>query len=283
MATIQIKRRTSSGSGPLTGATGSVKAGEPLVDFNGGNLYIAKADKTATTANPLSTSDYLAIPGVEAVNKQIDTKVSALGLGTASKKNVGVLSGCVPVLDTNGKLSDSVIPKVAITNTFVVESQSAMLALSTAQEGDIAIRTDLNKSFILKTTGYSTLANWQELLTPTDKVQSVNGKTGTVTINLNDLGGVSSSTFTSHVDSNVHLTEQQRERLANVRDTSIYGNGGATYTGDPQTFADSVITNGLVLLATFNEDYNPPSVVYSYGINSEKVLTPTSIIDGGTY
>ncbi|MGL5904759.1 MAG: hypothetical protein ACRCZO_18895 [Cetobacterium sp.] len=56
-----------------------------------------------------------------------------------------------------------------------------MLAL-TAQTGDVAIRTDLKKSFILKVDGASTLANWQELLTPDDRVQSVNGMTGTVVI-----------------------------------------------------------------------------------------------------
>ena len=37
MAVIQIKRRTSSGTGPLVGNSGSIKAGEPLVDLNGGN------------------------------------------------------------------------------------------------------------------------------------------------------------------------------------------------------------------------------------------------------
>ena len=35
MAIIQIKRRTSSGTGPLIGSTGSIKAGEPLIDLNG--------------------------------------------------------------------------------------------------------------------------------------------------------------------------------------------------------------------------------------------------------
>jgi hypothetical protein len=44
------------------------------------------------------------------------------------------------------------------------------------------VRTDLNKSFILRVAGASTLANWQELLTPTDSVQSVDGQTGAVTI-----------------------------------------------------------------------------------------------------
>ncbi|HCZ23815.1 MAG TPA: hypothetical protein DHV05_03025, partial [Acholeplasmataceae bacterium] len=100
-----------------------------------------------------------------------------MGLGTAATKNTGTGNGNVPILDANGKLADSVVPKIAMTNTFVVASQTAMLALSTAQEGDVAVRTDLNKSFILKASPYSTLANWQELLSPTDAVTSVNGST----------------------------------------------------------------------------------------------------------
>jgi hypothetical protein len=74
MATIQIKRRTSAGTGPLVGTTGSVKAGEPLVDFTGEHLYIAKADKTASVSVPLADSDYLKIPSTSKVDTQIDTK-----------------------------------------------------------------------------------------------------------------------------------------------------------------------------------------------------------------
>ena len=62
--------------------------------------------------------------------------------------------GNIPILDSNGKLADSVVPKIAMTNTFVVASQTAMLALTSAQEGDVAIRTDLSKSFILKASPY---------------------------------------------------------------------------------------------------------------------------------
>ena len=121
-------------------------------------------------------------------------------LGTAAAANTGTSSGNVPVLDSNGKLNSSVVPAIAITDTFVVNSQSAMLALS-AQVGDICVRTDLKKSFILKTAGASTLANWQELLTPTDAVSSVNGKTGAVTLSASDVGALpSSTTFVSSVN-----------------------------------------------------------------------------------
>jgi hypothetical protein len=54
-----------------------------------------------------------------------------------------------------------------------------MLALD-AQQGDVAIRTDLNKSFILATNSPTTLADWKELLTPTDAVLSVAGLTGAI-------------------------------------------------------------------------------------------------------
>ena len=117
--------------------------------------------------------------------------------GTAGSYDVGTNAGNIPVLDSNGKLSDSVLPALAISETFVVASQAAMLAL-TAQVGDVAVRTDQNKSYILKTAGASTLANWQELLTPTDAVQSVNGHTGAVTITQADLNIVYSATQPSN-------------------------------------------------------------------------------------
>lgn len=66
----------------------------------------------------------------------------------------------------SGKIPLNQIPATAITDVFVVDSQEAMLGL-TAQKGDIAIRTDANKTFILKTDGANTLDNWAELLVNT--------------------------------------------------------------------------------------------------------------------
>lgn len=133
-----------------------------------------KVDKEA--GKQLSTEDYTTAE-----------KAKLAGLGTAAEKNVGTASGNVPVLDADGKLAASVIPSVAITDTFVVASQAAMLAL-TAQAGDIAIRSDLSKTFILQTEPASTLGNWKELATPTDVVTSVAGKTGAVTLTKSDVG-----------------------------------------------------------------------------------------------
>jgi len=62
--------------------------------------------------------------------------------------------------------------------TYVVGSQSAMLALSDVV-GNVAVRTDSSKSYILQALPASTLANWVQLLFPA-AVNSVYGRTGAI-------------------------------------------------------------------------------------------------------
>lgn len=163
---------------------------------------------SALVTSITSSSTDAQIPSANAVydyaapKTHTHTNAQITGLGTAATKNTGTASGNIPVLDSNGKLVNSVIPAVAITNTFTAANETAMLALSTAGEGDIAIRTDLNKCFILASSAnnaYATLANWKELLTPADKVQSVNGKTGTVTLASADVGAIATSAIQTAV------------------------------------------------------------------------------------
>lgn len=59
----------------------------------------------------------------------------------------------------DGKLPAGVLPSLAITETFTVASQAAMLALA-AQTGDVAVRTDEQKTYILAAEPATTLANW---------------------------------------------------------------------------------------------------------------------------
>jgi len=88
--------------------------------------------------------------------------------------------GGLATLDVNSKLDAGQLPALAITDTFVVSTEAAMLALD-AQQGDVAVRSDEQKSYILTDDPASTLANWQELLTPTSVgVASFNGRTGSV-------------------------------------------------------------------------------------------------------
>jgi hypothetical protein len=93
----------------------------------------------------------------------------------------------VASLDASGKVPAAELPDISITSTQVVANQVDMLAL-TAEVGDVAVRTDVNKTFILTASPSSTLANWQELLTPTDSVLSVDGLTGAVDLSSVYLG-----------------------------------------------------------------------------------------------
>ena len=81
------------------------------------------------------------------------------------------------------------VTSLAITNTSVVASEAAMLAL-TAQEGDVAIRVDTSTTWILGTGASTDLASWHQLATPTDAVLSVAGKTGAITLAIADVTGL---------------------------------------------------------------------------------------------
>lgn len=88
--------------------------------------------------------------------------------------------------DLTGVLPSSAIPSLAINDTFTVATQAAMLAL-TAQRGDVAIRTDIGRSFILSTDNPGTLADWKQLTAGGD-VSSVAGRTGAVVLTKTDVG-----------------------------------------------------------------------------------------------
>lgn len=118
-------------------------------------------------------------------------------------------------LDTQNKIYESLIPAVAITDTYEASTQTAMLALS-AQKGDICIRNDLNKSFVLTQTPATTLANWKELRTPTDAVLSVAGKTGVVTLNTTDISGISNYTTHDYVATQLNTKVPTTRTIAGV-------------------------------------------------------------------
>lgn len=116
-------------------------------------------------------------------------------LGTAAYCDTGLSEGNVPILNSEGKLDNSVIPSLAITDTFVANSEEEMLNITGAEKGDICVRTDENKTYILDETpsryrrsvSRTSLSDWIELQTPTDEVTSVNGQKGTVVITAEDI------------------------------------------------------------------------------------------------
>jgi len=110
------------------------------------------------------------------------------GAGTAAGKDTGKAAGNVVIVESNGRIDGSLIPALAITDVFTAANQTEMLALTGAETGDVCIRSDENKTYILKQSPASTLANWVWLKTPDSAVLSVNGKTGAVTLAKGDVG-----------------------------------------------------------------------------------------------
>ena len=106
-----------------------------------------------------------------------------------TEKNV---ANWVAALDANGKISNDVIPPLAIGQTFVVDSEAAMLALS-AQTGDVCVRTDISKTYIkLNDTVPSTMSDWQVFYT-SGEVISVNGQTGAVVLDADDISDLATT------------------------------------------------------------------------------------------
>lgn len=151
--------------------------------------------------------------------------------GTAAAADTGIAEGNVPVLGAGGKLNEAVIPAIAITDTYVVDSEKAMLGLE-AQKGDVAVRTDVNKTFILKQSPASTIGNWVELETPTDAVTSVNGLTGAVVLTTSNIEEGSNLYFTTARANANWITHASTEltdsdTLLRTTDTFILNGGNA--------------------------------------------------------
>jgi uncharacterized protein YbaA (DUF1428 family) len=101
-----------------------------------------------------------------------------------------------------------------------------MLAL-TAEVGDVAIRTDLSKCYILVTVPASTLDNWQELLTPASPVSSVFGRTSAVTAQSGDYG----TDQITESETKVFVTPAEKSAITHSNRTAL-DNVSNTNTGD---------------------------------------------------
>lgn len=124
------------------------------------------------------------LDGIES-GAQVNTVTSVVGRTGAVTLAPSDITGLI----SSGKIDENLLPALAVTDTYEVASEAAMLGLS-CQKGDIAVRSDVNKCFILKQLPANTLSNWVELRTPTDAVLSVAGKTGAVTLGTGDITGL---------------------------------------------------------------------------------------------
>jgi hypothetical protein len=188
-------------------------------------------------------------------------------------------AGGVASLDINSKVPATQIPVVSFQSANVVASQAAMLGLSTAVVGSIAIRTDVNRNFILSGANPAVLGNWVELAVPTS-VTTINGIPGAyVTLTTDEIG---------EGPNNKYYTDT---RARNAISASAPLNYNAS-TGTLTMTAATASSNGYLSssdFTTFNNkqntlvagtDYVTPSGNITG--NAANVTGVVSIINGGT-
>ncbi|GGH24614.1 hypothetical protein FAZ19_16305 [Sphingobacterium alkalisoli] len=145
-AALDAKQATITG-GASTITTANLTANRALISDASGKVTVSAVTNTQLGYLTGVTS---------AIQTQLNNKINS------SEK--GAVNG-VATLGADGKLPAGQLPSIAITETFVVSSQAQMLALA-AEIGDVAVRNDIDKSFILQASPATTLANWIELLSP---------------------------------------------------------------------------------------------------------------------
>jgi hypothetical protein len=77
-------------------------------------------------------------------------------------------------LNSTGVLKSTQVPDLSITSVDVVADQTARLNL-TAEEGDVAIQTDINETFVLSTNDPTVDSNWKKV--QLDVVGAIDGQT----------------------------------------------------------------------------------------------------------
>lgn len=170
-------------------ANGSIRADvldSPKLGGQAGSHYLNRANHTGSQAISTITGLQSALDG-KANSAHTHTSANITDFNSSVDSRISSAAGTSVASLVGGVVPTSQLPSLALTDVNVVASQAAQLAL-TAQEGDIAIRSDQSKTYVHNGGTASTMADWTELSSPTDAVTSVNGQTGLVVLGKADVG-----------------------------------------------------------------------------------------------
>jgi hypothetical protein len=149
---------------------------DALAGKEGADSTILKESEIVDTLTSVSTTAPLSAKQGKELKTLVDSK-------SASTHNH---SGVYANASHSHVVAD--LPAIALTTVQTTSNQVLMLAL-TAQEGDVVIRSDENKTYIHNGGTAGTMDDFTVLATPTDAVTSVDGNTGVVTLNHDTLTG----------------------------------------------------------------------------------------------
>jgi hypothetical protein len=192
----------------------------------------------------------------------------------------------VVTVNNAGKIDPSVLPALAISETFTAADEAEQLGL-TVQAGDICVRTDENKSYIALNDTNGAMSDWQELLTPSDAVQSVNGKTGTVTLNTDDVDEGANNLYYTDARAKTAAGSLKLQDLADVdatapSDDQILRYNSANNRYEPE---DLSIAKSFLDLTDTETSY-AGKAGYQVAVKSDESgleFVDDSVVDGGLF
>lgn len=300
---------TSGTEAPVTATIDAPTSGTPALlaknhtnYAHSGNIIRAEMKNGTDTGNVLEVANEgtgqsirVTKGGTERFSVAADGAVSGLSFtgsgtgltGVEKTANKGAANGYAS-LDAAGLVPTTQLPGLALTDVHTVGTEAAQIAL-VAQEGDIAIRTDLNKTYVHNGGTAGTMADWSELLTPTDTVTSVNGKTGAVTLSTTDIAEgtnlyytdarvSANSTVTSKVTANAAITGATATKITYDSKGLVTGSSAAT-TSDIAEGTNLYYTDARTrsaLAGTANQvNYNSSTGVFSLPQNIHSGAAPT--------
>ncbi len=177
-----------------------------LDDGTGNQIMVTIASKTGMNTGT-TIGEFLSSPdNYTEVN-------SGKGISLDQK---GAPDGVAP-LDTERKIPQKYLKAVDINETFVVNNEMEMLALS-PDTGDVAVRTDLGKTFIYNGGLSGTSADWTELRVNSGLVTSVNNTVGDVFLTTDEVPALSGSPFQYYSESafEISLSASSLSELGDV-------------------------------------------------------------------
>lgn len=130
------------------------------------------------------------LPATAAQGEQLvttDTHQVYFGTGTGVEAQRVDIAHVLRLLDGGNKIDSAWLPSLAMTNVYVVADLAARDALAGMVAGDVAVvQADANNDGKRQAYIYDGTA-WVQMTTATDAVDSVNGQTGAVVLDTDDI------------------------------------------------------------------------------------------------
>ena len=229
---------------------------------------------------------YIDTDAITALITSLDSRLTSVEIELTNKVNTSLLgaNNGVATLDDQGKILTSQLPSLLINNTYVVNSEVEMLALL-ATKSDIAVRTDIEKTFILAEEPASNINNWIEVLASYDRVISVNGLGGIVTLTTSNIPEGSNLYFSDlRVNNNTNVAANTSKRHDQV---TIGTPNGLLLTGQELSLQKASITETGALSSedwlTFNNKQDiilqGPIDSYYRGDKTWQTLNTASVLE----